>query len=96
MAFLSATERSEFLSHHPGWQIDGETLRKTFTHKDFVAALGFVTQVAMLAEKAYHHPDLDIRWNKVSISLSTHDEGGLTMKDAALAEAIDQLTERGG
>lgn len=59
--------------------------------KDFVHAMGFVNSVALLAEKANHHPDIDIRWNKVMLTLSTHSEGGLTAKDFALAKEIEQL-----
>ena len=58
---------------------------------DFVEAMGFVTRVALVAEKAFHHPDIDIRWNKVTLRLSTHSEGGLTEKDLELAERVDGL-----
>ena len=91
MALSTDGERSAFLAEHPDWAISGETLHKTFTFTDFVAAMGFVTRVAIIAEKANHHPDIDIRWNRVSIALSTHDEGGLTEKDAALALRIERL-----
>ena len=91
MALLTNDERSAFLSSNPGWQINGETLQRAFTFTDFADAMGFVTRVAIIAEKADHHPDIDIRWNRVSIALSTHDEGGLTVKDTALALRIEEL-----
>lgn len=71
--------------------IQNETLERVFEFRDFVEAMGFVTSVAILAEKAFHHPDIDIRWNKVTITLTTHDEGGLTRKDTTLAAAIEKL-----
>lgn len=74
-----------------GWQRKGDEITKLFEHADFVHAMGFVNAVALVAEKANHHPDIDIRWNKVSLVLSTHSAGGLTDKDFALAEAIDRL-----
>lgn len=73
------------------WTRDGEVLRRTFEFRDFVEAMGFVTQVALLAEKARHHPDIDIRWNRVTLALTTHDAGGLTDKDTALAAKIDAV-----
>jgi len=74
-----------------GWQRKGLEISKLVEHKNFVKAMGFVSSVALLAEKANHHPDIDIRWNKVFLTLSTHSAGGLTEKDFALAEEIDQL-----
>jgi 4a-hydroxytetrahydrobiopterin dehydratase len=63
----------------------------TFQFKDFPAAIKFVNAVAGLAGQAWHHPDIDIRWNKVTFALTTHDSGGLTDKDFALAEKFDRL-----
>ncbi len=94
MALLTNDQRAEFLARHPRWSLEGESLRRTFVFGDFVEAMGFVTQVALLAEKAFHHPDIDIRWNRVSIGLTTHDDGGLSAKDTALAEAIDVVHAR--
>jgi 4a-hydroxytetrahydrobiopterin dehydratase len=88
---LDATARSEFLAGNPGWVVDGETITKTYVLSDFNEAMGLVTRVAMLSEVADHHPDIDIRWNKVTISLSTHSEGALTHKDTDLARAIEAL-----
>ena len=74
-----------------GWGRAGKEIRKTFEFKDFVHAMGFVNSVALLAEKANHHPDIDIRWNKVALTLSTHSAGGLTEKDFKLAREIESL-----
>ena len=88
---FSETDRAAFLDAHPDWVISGESLIRTFQHTDFQAAVGFVVRVAFLAEGADHHPDIDIRWNKVMLELSTHSEGALTAKDTSLAAAIDEL-----
>ncbi|MEK6755566.1 MAG: 4a-hydroxytetrahydrobiopterin dehydratase [Bacteroidota bacterium] len=73
------------------WSRSGNTIHKLFELEDFVHAMGFVNSVALLAEKFNHHPDIDIRWNKVTLVLSTHSAGGLTENDFALAKAIDEL-----
>lgn len=73
------------------WNHEGKELRKTVVLKDFVHSMGFVNSVALLAEKINHHPDIDIRWNKVSLVLSTHSAGGLTEYDFTLAGMIDEL-----
>ena len=74
-----------------GWTQDGDTLHRELAFADFSEAFGFMTRVALLAEKRNHHPDWSNSWNKVSIDLTTHDAGGLTENDAALAEAINSL-----
>ena len=74
----------------PGWSLDGEAIRRTYEFANFVEAMSFVTRVAILSEKAGHHPDIDIRWNRVTLVLTTHDGGGLTDKDTDLAAAIDR------
>ena len=91
MARLDDSVRSTFLAEFSGWVIDEETITKTYVLADFNEAMGLVTRVAMLSEVADHHPDIDIRWNKVTISLSTHSEGALTGKDTDLARAIESL-----
>jgi 4a-hydroxytetrahydrobiopterin dehydratase len=73
------------------WSRQGDELRTTVTLHDFAAALAFVNAVGAAAEAANHHPDIDIRWNAVHLVLSTHDSGGLTVLDLALAAAIDRL-----
>ena len=91
MARIDETARNQFLNRHTGWILDGETITKVFVFTDFNEAIGFVTRVAMLAEVADHHPDIDIRWNKVTIALSSHDVGSLTIKDISLAAAIEAM-----
>ena len=76
------------------WKEENNRLKKTFEFKDFVAAFGFMTQVAILAEKANHHPNWSNVYNTVSFELNTHDAGGIvTQKDRDLAEAIDLLVQ---
>ena len=89
MGRLDENTRRAFLEEHPDWTIEGETLTRTFGLQDFSEAMGFVTRVALAAEVADHHPDIDIRWDKVHIVLSTHYEGALTDKDTALAAEFD-------
>jgi 4a-hydroxytetrahydrobiopterin dehydratase len=73
----------------PKWKRDGEIISRTYEFEDFPAAMKFVNAVAVLAEEAQHHPDIDVRWNKVTLALTTHDAGGLTEKDFALARECD-------
>jgi 4a-hydroxytetrahydrobiopterin dehydratase len=75
-----------------GWRRDGDELVKVVTRTDFVGALAFVNAVGALAEEANHHPDIDIRWNTVTLRLTTHSAGGLTRKDVELARAVDGLS----
>jgi len=91
MALLTEKQIIVQLRSSKGWKRKGNEIRKIFIHKDFARAMGFVQSVALLAEKMNHHPDIDIRWNKVMLSLSTHSSGGLTTKDFALAEQINAL-----
>jgi 4a-hydroxytetrahydrobiopterin dehydratase len=74
------------------WKLENDKLKKTFTFKDFTSAFGFMTKVAIIAEKMNHHPTWTNTWNTVSFELSTHDAGNtVTEKDKALAAAIDQV-----
>lgn len=91
MALLEKSEIEAFITAHPEWLFEDEAIVRTFRFADFAEALGFVNRVAELAEAADHHPDVDIRWNKVTLRLSTHSEGGLTTKDTSLASQIDRL-----
>lgn len=88
---LNKNQVSTRLNRLQNWQHKGREIIKAFEFKDFVEAMGFVTSVALLAEKANHHPDIDIRWNKVTLALSTHSAGGLTNLDFDLATSIDEL-----
>lgn len=89
MARLDDGARAEFLAAHPDWELDGEAISRTYRLADFSEAMGFVSRVALAAEVADHHPDIDIRWNRVTLVLSTHSEGSLTEKDTALAATCD-------
>lgn len=88
---LSETEIKSKLEALPEWSTDGTEISRTFEFDDFVAAVDFVDRLVAPAESAQHHPDLTISYNKVTVSLSTHDAGGLTNKDFTLAEEISQL-----
>jgi 4a-hydroxytetrahydrobiopterin dehydratase len=91
MARLGDAARREFLDAHAEWALDGETITRTYRFGDFNEAMGFVARVALAAEVADHHPDIDIRWNKVTLALSTHSEGALTEKDIDLAAKFDSF-----
>ena len=91
MEKLTASQIKTALTSVPTWKKKGANITRTFTFKDFPAAMKFVNAVAKPAEKSNHHPDIDIRWNKVTLALSTHDAGGLTRKDFALAKQFDAL-----
>ena len=92
-AKLSDQEREGALAGLPDWQWDParEAIRKRFTFGDFSEAFGFMTRVALEAERASHHPEWSNVWNRVDIALTTHDAGGLTAKDIALAKRIEAL-----
>ena len=91
MPILKASESKSALAKVPDWKRTGSVIARTFQFKGFVAAMNFVNAVAELAEQAQHHPDVDIRWNKVTLALTTHSEGGLTKKDFQLARMFDHL-----
>ena len=88
---LSDEEIQAALDGLSDWDREGEAVVRTYRLKDFAAAMNFVNAVAELAEAARHHPDIDIRYNRVRIALSTHDAGGITRRDVELAEGIDGL-----
>ena len=85
---LPDTELQETLQNLPEWKVENGQLEMTRKFEGFPAAIRFVTQVADLAEAANHHPDIDIRWNTVKLSLLTHSQDALTEKDIALAQKI--------
>lgn len=88
---LSETARQSFAQTHPDWELQDESITRTFVFDGFTKAIGFVVELGFLAEAADHHPDIDIRWNKVTLVLSTHSEGALTEKDLQLAAQIDEI-----
>lgn len=93
MSALPAEEVTLRLAQLPGWRIDTGELVKTFTFSDFRAALRFVNQVGELAEAAGHHPDIDIRYNRVRLSLITHDAKGLTRKISVWPRRLTNRSE---
>ncbi len=92
MTRLTHDEIAAALARLPGWSQTGDTLTKTFNFPTFPAGVSFVDRVALVAEELGHHPDITIRYTRITLALSTHDEGGVTAKDAALAERIETLT----
>ncbi|MFZ0395055.1 MAG: 4a-hydroxytetrahydrobiopterin dehydratase [Terracidiphilus sp.] len=88
---LPEAEIASRLNSLPSWRREGSEITRTFAFADFRAALAFVNKTGDLAEAAGHHPDIDIRYNKVRLALVTHDAGGLTAKDFDLAANISRL-----
>lgn len=97
MPLLSVTDVEQRLIHLPAWTLSagGEIVREA-SFQDFLAAMRFVNQVAARAEDAGHHPDMDIRYNKVRLALTSHDAGGLTEKDFEMARGIEAILAKGG
>jgi 4a-hydroxytetrahydrobiopterin dehydratase len=77
------------------WRLRGKQIARHFAFEDFATAMRFLNRVARLAEGMNHHPDIDIRYNRIKLTLTTHDEGGLTIKDFKLARRINKLVRRG-
>ena len=92
-ARLSESERVALTTTLPGWSLVSgrDAIERSFQFRDFSEAWGFMNRVALLAESQNHHPEWSNVWNRVRIELSTHDAGGVTEKDVALARAIDAL-----
>jgi 4a-hydroxytetrahydrobiopterin dehydratase len=90
MTVLSHAEIATHLTTRPNWKIEGGELVRNFKFETFPDAVAFVNKVAVMAEEANHHPDIDIRYNKVRLALVSHDAGGLTTKDFAIAAGADQ------
>jgi 4a-hydroxytetrahydrobiopterin dehydratase len=91
MTLLTPAQIEAELGAVPGWSHQRQSIARTFTFTGFAAAIAFVNKVATLAEQAGHHPDIDIRYKVVTLTLTTHDAGGLTVRDFRLAAAIDGL-----
>jgi 4a-hydroxytetrahydrobiopterin dehydratase len=88
---VSPDQIESFLAAHTDWIRDGDSITRTYVFKGFGEALGFVVQIGIASEVADHHPDIDIRWNKVTCVLSTHSEDALTNKDLTLAATFDKI-----
>jgi 4a-hydroxytetrahydrobiopterin dehydratase len=92
---LGDAQVQDWLKAHPGWALEGGMIRRTYAFKDFRVAMTFVNEVADAANAADHHPDIDIRYSKVTVALVTHDAGGLTSRDTKLAEEADSFAATG-
>jgi 4a-hydroxytetrahydrobiopterin dehydratase len=90
---LNTVEIEEVLQNHPKWKLQGGKLVREWTFKDFLEAMVFVNRVAAVAEAAGHHPDIDVRYNRVLLELVSHDAGGITRRDATMANRIDKEFE---
>ncbi|MFG3519743.1 4a-hydroxytetrahydrobiopterin dehydratase [Nocardia nova] len=91
---LSDSEIATGLRELPAWTHTGSSISRTVEAPSFMAGIDLVRRVAESAEKVNHHPDIDIRWRRVTFTLSTHSEGGITRKDLALAGQIDRLADQ--
>ncbi len=91
MATLSDQAITATLADLPGWALEGGQIAKQYRFDGFPAAVAFVVRISYEAEAADHHPDLDVRYNKVRVALSTHSKGGVTAKDVDLARTIERL-----
>jgi 4a-hydroxytetrahydrobiopterin dehydratase len=91
MTTLSDSEVEARLAEHPGWSQHGDAIVKSYKRGDFMGSVNFVNALAKPAEEMNHHPDLAISWDEVTVSLSTHSEGGVTPADFELAAKIDAL-----
>ncbi|MBN2425071.1 MAG: 4a-hydroxytetrahydrobiopterin dehydratase [Calditrichaceae bacterium] len=91
MHVLNTEQIKKYLFQLPGWQYDGDTIKKEWLFKDFPAAMKFINDVAEIAEEDQHHPEINNVYNHVTLSLFTHAAGGVTEKDIHLAEKINQL-----
>lgn len=91
MPRMTEEEITAALEELSGWRREGDRIAKTFRFADFVEAFGFMSKVALVAERMNHHPEWKNVWNRVEVELTTHDVGGLTRRDFELAEAMDRL-----
>ena len=89
MARLSEEEIGQALEDAEGWSREGEAITKDFERGDFMGSVGLVNELAPVAEEMGHHPDLTISWDTVTVSITTHSEGGLTNNDFELARKVD-------
>jgi len=96
MSTLTRAEAEQRLKALNGWTLDGDAIRKQYTFKDFLEAIAFVNRLAPEAEKADHHPDILINYKRVTLTYSTHSDGGLTEKDFAGAAIADRLAGESG
>ena len=95
MAKLTEAELSEALAGLPGWEREGATIRRMFSFSDYPEAIAFVVRLGFAAESADHHPDLLVSYKRVTVTYTTHSDGGLTRKDVDAAATADRLARRG-
>ena len=93
VSLIEKNQLNSFIEKNPSWMIDNKTIKKKYKFDNFIEAFGFMTKVALLAEKMDHHPNWQNTYNKVTIELTTHDSGGITNNDIELAKAIDKLID---
>jgi len=93
---LTRAEARKRLDGLDGWNLDGDFLTKSFEFAEFMGGIRFIEKVAKVAEKQEHHPDIQVRYTSVTLSLQTHSEGGVTDWDFDLARAIDRIGRQGG
>ncbi len=91
MQMITGDELTRALSRLPGWGIESRSIVQTYIFTDFVDAMRFVNGAADLAEKMGHHPDIDIRYNRVRVELTTHDSGGITALDLEFASRLSSI-----
>ncbi len=91
MERLSPEETEAFVSAHPGWRVDENALIRQFEFTDFVEAFAFMTKVALIAEKRFHHPEWSNVYSRVIIRITDHEAGGISSRDTAFVEAVDRL-----
>jgi 4a-hydroxytetrahydrobiopterin dehydratase len=91
MAVLTDAQIQQALASLSGWQRNGGTIQRVFRFPDFKLAMQFVNKVADAAEQVNHHPDIDIRYNTVTMALVSHDSGGVTQRDVRMAETINKI-----
>ena len=93
ISLIAKNELNYFIEKNPSWIQYNQTIKKEFKFNNFIEAFGFMTKVAFLSEKMDHHPNWQNTYNKVTIELTTHDKGGITINDIQLAESIDKLID---
>lgn len=90
---IESDELNSWLKKAPEWELEGSEIFRVVEFDEFMEGIEFINDVAEIAEDAGHHPDIDIRWTKITLRLTTHDEGGLTEDDFAVAQRIDNLID---
>ena len=88
---LTEQEIGDLLASHPGWRRDGAVLRRSYRFSDFRAAFAFMTHVALIAERLFHHPEWSNVYNRVELAITSHDVGGLTSRDRRFVELVDGI-----